>query len=53
MLFWGATLIVVGALTLLSHAGILSLRLGEYIVPALLIIIGLRLLVSRRKSDCC
>ncbi|MBN4057024.1 hypothetical protein JYU19_01805 [bacterium AH-315-J21] len=50
MLFWGATLIVSGILILLNRAGILDLQLGEYIVPALLIIFGVRMLFSKKRS---
>ncbi len=50
MMFWGAALIVSGILILLNQAGILNLRLGQYFVPALLIIIGLRMLTSRKKG---
>jgi LiaI-LiaF-like transmembrane region len=49
-MFWGASLIVVGTLIFLNQVGILDLRLGEYIIPALLIILGIRMLLSGKKS---
>ncbi len=53
MLFWGATLVVIGVLILLNQVGVVHLRLGEYIGPAILMIIGVRMLVSRKKDKCC
>ncbi len=51
MMFWGASLIVIGILIFLDKAGVLDLRLGEYIIPGLLIIFGVRMLISGKKKD--
>lgn len=49
-MFWGASLVIIGVLLLLNKMELISLSFSEYLLPALLIAFGIRLL-SRHKRD--
>ena len=48
--FWGAALIVIGGYYLLQNLGLLSWVRGDVLWPALLILLGVLMLISRGRS---
>ncbi len=49
-MFWGAVLIVAGILLLLSRAGVLPGSLWDYLLPIVLIGVGLKIILNRNKK---
>jgi len=49
-MFWGAVLIVAGALLLLSRAGIIPGSIWDYLLPIILIGIGANIIFKKNKK---
>lgn len=49
--FWGALLLVLGALWLLKNLEVIKGDIWPYILPAILILIGLKLIIQRARPD--
>lgn len=49
--FWGALLLVLGSLWLLKNLEVIKGDVWPYVFPAILILIGLKLIVQRARPD--
>ena len=50
-MFWGVALVVAGVLLVLSRAGVISGDLWDYILPIILIGIGVKLMLGRKQKS--
>ena len=48
-MFWGIILVLVGLFLLLERTGVLDLSFGDYLIPAILIAWGGKVILSKRK----
>ncbi len=49
-MFWGAAFIIVGSIILLNRLDLIDLRVGEYLLPVILIAWGIKIINSRKQE---